>query len=45
MEATVIDNGESKSESKSESNSKLKPPACGINNVRGFKRGHPYLES
>ena len=39
MEETVNENSERGSESK------RKPPAGGIKNVRGFKRGHPYLES
>ena len=39
MEETVNENSERGSESK------CKPPAGGIKNVRGFKRGHAYLES
>ena len=39
METTVNENSERRSESE------RKPPAGGIKNVQGFKRGHPYLES
>ena len=39
MEATVNENSERGSESK------RKPLAGGIKNVRGFKRGHTYLKS
>ena len=39
MEETVNENSERGSDSNH------KPPAGGIKNVRGFKRGHPYLES
>ena len=39
MEETVNEDSERGSESK------RKPPDGGIKNVRGFKRGHPYLES
>ena len=42
MEATVIENSESKIKSESEVKSKCQPPPGGIKKVRRFKRGHPY---
>ena len=39
LEETVNENSECGSESN------RKPPAGGIKNVRGIKRGHPYLKS
>ena len=42
MEATVIENSESKIKSESEVKSKRKPPPGGIKKVRRFKHGHPY---
>ena len=45
IEATVIENRESKIQSESEGKSKFKPPPGGIKKVGGFKRGHSYCGS
>ena len=45
MEATVIENSESKIQSDSEGKSKCRPPPGGIKKVGGFKCGHSYCGS
>ena len=45
MEATVIENNESKIQSESEGKSKCRAPPAGIKKVGGFKCGHSYCGS